>query len=114
MNRIQDNITCRTPSYNAEPLINGLFAALCINIRVRCLQKLAIKSDALHVFINGLCGALHHFGRTVHHVNNFSLYSVIHCFKLFNEPLVFAVCVHLFFKRGHFFFFFSPPSNEKP
>ena len=36
-NRIQDNITCRTPSYYAEPLVNGLFAALSIDIRVRGL-----------------------------------------------------------------------------
>lgn len=36
-NRIQDNITRRTPSYHAEPLINSLFAALSINIWVRCL-----------------------------------------------------------------------------
>lgn len=36
-NRMQDNITCRTPSYHAKPFVNGLFAALGINIRVRYL-----------------------------------------------------------------------------
>lgn len=36
-NKTQDNITRRTPSYHAKPLVNGLFAALGINIRVRGL-----------------------------------------------------------------------------
>lgn len=36
-NKMQEKITCRTPLYHAEPLVNGLFAALCIDIRVRCL-----------------------------------------------------------------------------
>lgn len=36
-NRIQEKIMCGTPSYHAKPLVNGLFAALCVNIRVRCL-----------------------------------------------------------------------------
>ena len=36
-NKMQENITCRTTSYHAKPLVNGLFAALSINIRVRGL-----------------------------------------------------------------------------
>nr|DAI21327.1 MAG TPA: hypothetical protein [Caudoviricetes sp.] len=83
-NRMQENITCRTSSYHAKTLVCGALAALRINIRVCCLQKLAIKSDALHILINGLCSALYHFRRAVHHVNYFSLYSVVHRFKLFN------------------------------
>ena len=37
MNRIQDNIIRRTPLYHAKTLVCGALAALCINIRVRCL-----------------------------------------------------------------------------
>ena len=36
-NRMQDNITFRTPSYHAKPLVCGALAALGVNIRVRCL-----------------------------------------------------------------------------
>lgn len=36
-NRMQENITCRTPLYHAKPLVCGALAALSINIWVRCL-----------------------------------------------------------------------------
>nr|DAT83082.1 MAG TPA: hypothetical protein [Caudoviricetes sp.] len=106
-NKTKDNIIWCTPLYHAKTLVCGALAALSINIRVRCLQKLAIESDALHVLVNGLCRALYHLRRTVHHVDDFSLYGVIHCFKFFNEPLIFAVCVHFLFKISHFYTSFN-------
>ena len=37
-NRMQENITCRTPSYHAKPLVAGFAAALCVYIRVQRLE----------------------------------------------------------------------------
>nr|DAM22503.1 MAG TPA: hypothetical protein [Caudoviricetes sp.] len=37
-NRIQDNITYRTPLYHAEPLVTGFAAAFCVNIRMQRLE----------------------------------------------------------------------------
>nr|DAG06181.1 MAG TPA: hypothetical protein [Siphoviridae sp. ctNxi14] len=102
-NRTQDNITCRTPSNHAKPLVNGFFAALGVNIRVRCLQKLAIESDRRNILVNGLCSALHHLRRAVHHCNYICSNCVVHCFKLFNEPLVFPIFIYSFFEIRHFF-----------
>ena len=76
----RDKSLLNPPSNHTKPLVNGLFAALGVNIRVCGLQKLAIKPDALHVLVNGFRSALYHFRCAVHHGDYIGLNCIVHCF----------------------------------